>query len=172
MFQWGIRQTAGECKSKKRLDGKVVIITGANTGIGKETAIDLARRGAKVISACRDMEKANQAVIDIKSSSNSDLVRAEKLDLASIASIKKFAEKFLKDEPKLDILINNAGVMMCPKQKTVDGFEMQFGVNHLGPFLLTSLLLPRLLESESAKIINVSSTAHNRKCELYIIINF
>nr|XP_029507185.1 retinol dehydrogenase 11-like isoform X2 [Oncorhynchus nerka] len=112
----------GTCMSMARLDGKTVLITGANTGIGKETALDLAIRGARVIMACRDVEK---------------------------------------EVDHLHILINNAGVMMCPYVKTNDGFEMQLGVNHLGPFLLTYLLIGLLKRSAPARIVVVSSLAHN-----------
>lgn len=146
----------------EKLEGKVVVITGANTGIGKETAIDLAKRGAeKVIIACRDMEKANAAVKDIIESSGNENVVCMKLDLSDSKSIREFAEAINKDEPKLNILINNAGVMVCPFGKTADGFEMQIGVNHLGHFLLTYLLLDLIKKSAPARIINVSSMAHS-----------
>ncbi|XP_005932153.1 retinol dehydrogenase 12, like [Haplochromis burtoni] len=146
----------------EKLEGKVVVITGANTGIGKETAIDLAKRGAeKVIIACRDMEKANAAVKDIIESSGNEHVVCMKLDLSDSKSIREFAEAINKDEPKLNILINNAGVMVCPFGKTADGFEMQIGVNHLGHFLLTYLLLDLIKKSAPARIINVSSMAHS-----------
>lgn len=148
--------------SDERLDGKVVVITGANTGIGKETAIDLAKRGAeKIIIACRDMEKANAAVKDIIESSGNKNVVCMKLDLSDSKSIREFAEAVNKDEPKLNILINNAGVMVCPYGKTADGFEMQIGVNHLGHFLLTYFLLDLIKKSAPARIINVSSMAHS-----------
>ncbi|KAM9332092.1 retinol dehydrogenase 12-like [Pholidichthys leucotaenia] len=148
--------------STERLEGKTVVITGANTGIGKETAIDLARRGAaKVIIACRDMEKAQAAVKDIIESSGNQNVVCMKLDLADCKSIREFAEAINRDEPKLHILINNAGVMVCPYGKTADGFEMQIGVNHMGHFLLTYLLLDLVKRSAPARIINVSSMAHS-----------
>ncbi|GLD54576.1 retinol dehydrogenase 12-like protein [Lates japonicus] len=147
--------------SDAKLDGKTVVITGANTGIGKETAIDLAKRGAKIIIACRDMEKAEAAVKDIKESSGNENVLCMKLDLSDSKSIREFAEAINKGEPKLDILINNAGVMVCPYGKTADGFEMQIGVNHMGHFLLTYLLLDLIKRSTPARIINVSSLAHS-----------
>lgn len=146
--------------SDERLDGKTVVITGANTGIGKETAIDLSKRGARVIIACRDMEKAQTAVKEIIESSGNDNVLCKKLDLSDSKSIREFAEGIIQDEPKLDILINNAGVMVCPYGKTADGFEMQIGVNHFGHFLLTFLLLDLVKKSTPARIINVSSMAH------------
>lgn len=148
------------CQSSKSLKGKTVVITGANTGIGKETAVDLAARGARVIIGCRNLEKGKEALKEIQDRSGNRNVFLEKLDLASLESVRSFADKILNSEPRLDILINNAGVMACPYQKTEDGFEMQFGVNHLGHFLLTMLLLDRLKSSQPSRIINVSSSAH------------
>lgn len=151
----------GVCRSKATLGGKTVIITGANAGIGKETALDLARRGARVILACRDPTKGEAAAKAVRErSGNSDVVFRQ-LDLASFESIRRFASKVLEEEPEIHILINNAGVMGSPANvKTKEGFEMQFGVNHLGHFLLTQLLLDRLKEAPAARIINVSSLAH------------
>ncbi|XP_070708749.1 retinol dehydrogenase 12-like [Pempheris klunzingeri] len=146
--------------SAEKLDGQTVLITGANTGIGKETAIDLAKRGAKVIMACRDMEKAQAAVKEVIETSGNENVVCMKLDLADSKSIREFAEAINTGEPKLNILINNAGVMVCPYGKTADGFEMQIGVNHMGHFLLTHLLLDLIKRSAPARIINVSSMAH------------
>uniref|UniRef100_A0A674GGF2 Retinol dehydrogenase 11 n=1 Tax=Taeniopygia guttata TaxID=59729 RepID=A0A674GGF2_TAEGU len=151
----------GRCKSTARLEGKVVIITGANTGIGKETARDLAKRGARVIIACRDTAKAEAAANEIRAETGNQQVIVKKLDLADTKSIREFAERFLAEEKELHILINNAGVMLCPYSKTADGFEMHLGVNHLGHFLLTFLLLERLKQSAPARIVNVSSLAHH-----------
>ncbi|XP_054017588.1 retinol dehydrogenase 12-like isoform X1 [Dryobates pubescens] len=151
----------GQCKSTAKLEGKVVVITGANTGIGKETARDLARRGARVIIACRDIVKAEAAASEIRADTGNQEVIVKKLDLADTKSIREFAEKFLAEEKELHILINNAGVMLCPYSKTADGFEMHLGVNHLGHFLLTFLLLERLKQSAPARIVNVSSLAHH-----------
>ncbi|KAL7374053.1 hypothetical protein ABVT39_020999 [Epinephelus coioides] len=151
----------GPWSSAERLDDKTVVITGANTGIGKETAIDLAKRGAKVIMACRDMEKAQAAVKEVIENSGNENVVCMKLDLADSKSIREFAEAINKDEPKLNILINNAGVMVCPYGKTADGFEMQIGVNHFGHFLLTYLLIDLIKKSAPARIVTVSSMAHS-----------
>nr|XP_046227547.1 retinol dehydrogenase 12-like [Scatophagus argus] len=147
--------------SAQRLDGKTVVITGANAGIGKETAIDLAKRGARVIMACRDMGRAQAAAKDVTESSGNKDVVCMKLDLADSKSIREFAEAINQEEPKLNILINNAGVMACPYGKTADGFEMQIGVNHMGHFLLTYLLTDLIKKSAPARIVTVSSMAHS-----------
>uniref|UniRef100_A0A7N8WRD3 Zgc:112332 n=1 Tax=Mastacembelus armatus TaxID=205130 RepID=A0A7N8WRD3_9TELE len=143
-----------------RLDGKTVIITGANTGIGKETARDLARRGARIVMACRDLERAEEAQADILEDTGNENVVIRKLDLSDTQSIRAFAELINKEEKQVNILINNAGVMMCPYSKTADGFEMQLGVNHLGHFLLTYLLLDLIKHSSPARIVVVASVAH------------
>ncbi|XP_018603185.1 retinol dehydrogenase 13 [Scleropages formosus] len=152
----------GVCRSRVRLDGKTVLITGANTGIGKETALDLARRGARVIIACRDMSKADTAAEDIRQKSRNRNVVVKKLNLASLQSVRQLAKDIEENEKRLDILINNAGIMMCPKWTTEDGFEMQFGVNHLGHFLLTNCLMDLLKKSAPSRIVNVSSLAHEQ----------
>ncbi|XP_061577859.1 retinol dehydrogenase 11-like [Cololabis saira] len=152
----------GVCRSKARLDGKTVLITGANTGIGRETAVDLARRGARVILACRDMDRANKAAEYVRKKTGNDNVVVKKLDLGSLQSVRQLAKDVLASEERLDVLINNAGIMSCPQWKTDDGFEMQFGVNHLGHFLLTNCLLDLLKKSSPSRIVNVSSLAHER----------
>ncbi|XP_043066423.1 retinol dehydrogenase 11-like isoform X2 [Drosophila bipectinata] len=121
--------------------GKVFIVTGANAGIGKETVLEIAKRGGTVIMACRNMEKANQAREEIVSATNNPNIFVRKLDLSSMDSIRQFAEGFKKERDSLHVLINNAGVMGLPRTLTKDGFEMQLGVNHMGHFLLTHLLL-------------------------------
>ena len=151
----------GVCRSKARLDGKTVIITGANTGIGLETAVDLAKRNARVILACRSVERGEKAAVEVRKRSNNDNAVFRQLDLASLESVRKFAGKILEEEPRIDILINNAGVALPERNLTKDGFEMQFGTNHLGHFLLTYLLLDRIKEAPSARIVNVSSMGHS-----------
>ncbi|XP_076879177.1 retinol dehydrogenase 11 [Brachyhypopomus gauderio] len=155
-------KAGGVCRSKACLDGKTVLITGANTGIGKETAVDIAKRGARVILACRDLDRARTAAEEIRKRSRNGNVVVKKLDLASLQSVRALAKDVQEHEDRLDILINNAGIMMCPKWKTEDGFEMQFGVNHLGHFLLTNLLLDKLKKSTPSRIVNVSSLAHEK----------
>ncbi|XP_047384762.1 retinol dehydrogenase 13 isoform X3 [Sciurus carolinensis] len=122
----------GTCPSKATIAGKTVIVTGANTGIGKQTALELARRGGNVILACRDMEKCEAAARDIRGETLNHRVSARHLDLASLKSIREFAAKVIEEEERVDILVNNAAVMRCPHWTTEDGFEMQFGVNYLG----------------------------------------
>ncbi|KAM6942917.1 dehydrogenase/reductase SDR family member 13-like [Xenentodon cancila] len=147
------------CRSNAKLHGKTVIVTGSNTGIGKTTAIDLAKRGARVILACRSKQRGEAALEEIKRESNSNQVVFMQLDLGSLKSVRSFVETFLKSEPKLHILINNAGIYM--QGRTEDGLGMMFGVNHLGHFLLTNLLLERLKQCGPSRIVNVSSTGHN-----------
>lgn len=157
------RHMAGAvCRSKARLDGKTVLITGGNTGIGKETALDMAQRGARVILACRDMTKARIAADEIRQRSGNGNVVVKKLDLESLQSVRDLVKEVEEKEERLDILINNAGVMMCPKLQTKDGFEMQFGVNHLGHFLLTNRLLDLLKKSAPSRVVIVSSIGHER----------
>eukprot|EP00094_Tigriopus_californicus_P005946 TCALIF_05728-PA protein Name:"Similar to RDH13 Retinol dehydrogenase 13 (Homo sapiens)" AED:0.07 eAED:0.07 QI:2564/0.85/0.87/1/0.42/0.5/8/77/512 len=160
---------------EKRLDGKVIVITGANTGIGKETALDLSRRGARIIMLCRSLEKANVTADKIKQVTKG-YVDVQELDLASLKSVRKCAQTLLEKEEKIDILINNAGVMLCPNWKTEDGFDMQFGTNHLGHFLLTELLLPLLRKSVNTgfhpRIVIVSSLAHESGQIYWDNINF
>lgn len=151
----------GICTSTRRLDGKTVVITGCNVGIGRETARDLSGRGAKIIMACRDTKTAEKVAKEISRQTGGELV-VMKLDLASLTSVRAFAEELKSRESRIHILINNAGVMFCPYSKTEDGFEMQLGTNHFGHFLLTNLLLPLLTHSEEARVISLSSLAHAR----------
>ena len=139
-----------------------ILITGGNAGIGKATAIALAKNGAKVIIACRNNTKAAQAVTEIKAAANSEEVYSLRCDLASFESVKECAQDYRKQFGQLDILINNAGLITDKLQFTKEGYEMQIGVNHLGHFLLTTELIDLLEESKEARIINVSSGAHYR----------
>ena len=154
------------CRSKARLDGKTVIITGANTGIGLETAVDLAKRNARVILACRSVERGETAAVEVRKRSGNDNVVFVQLDLASLDSVRKFAAKILEEEPRIDILINNAGIQTPHVSRTEDGFECHMGVNYLGHFLLTNLLLECLKKAPSARIVNVGSVLYKR-CEMF-----
>nr|XP_014089225.1 retinol dehydrogenase 13 isoform X1 [Bactrocera oleae] len=145
-----------------RAEDKVVIVTGSNTGIGKETVRELANRGATIYMACRDMQKCEEARNEIVLETHNKHIYCRKCDLASMDSVRKFVESFKREQVKLDILINNAGVMRCPRSLTKDGFEMQLGVNHMGHFLLTNLLLDLLKKSVPSRIVTVSSLAHTR----------
>ena len=143
------------------LDGKVVLITGANTGIGKETAVGLARMGATTIIACRNRTKGAAAADDVRARTENDDVHLVDLDLADLDSVAACATTVLDRWDRLDVLVNNAGLQVNRRATTKQGFETQFGVNHLGHFLLTDLLLPRLRDSAPARIVNVSSVAHH-----------
>ncbi|XP_017077584.1 retinol dehydrogenase 13 [Drosophila eugracilis] len=150
----------GQFTQKTDETGRVVIVTGCNQGIGKETVLELARRGATIYMACRDMKKCEKARLEIIKATNNRNVFARELDLCSMESIRNFSAEFKREENKLHILINNAGVMDCPKMLTKDGFEMQIGVNHMGHFLLTLLLLDLLKSSAPSRVVVLSSIAH------------
>ena len=143
------------------LEGKRAIVTGANTGLGYETTRELAKKGAEVIMACRNMDKAAQAKAQIQEEMPNAKLTTMQIDLASLDSVRKFAAKFNLDYSSLDLLINNAGVMMPPFELTDDGFELQFEANYLGHFLLTGLLLRKLKEAPAARVISLSSLAHD-----------
>lgn len=140
--------------------GKTILITGSNSGIGWEAARVLAARGAHVVMACRSVPKAQEAAGRIRKLSPEAKLEISKLDLASLASVRAFAAEFQSKHDKLDLLINNAGLMALPYGKTEDGFEMQIGVNHFGHFALTGLLLETIARSAPARIVNVASQAH------------
>ena len=182
LLKWKLKVPTKGSDNTKRLDSKVVVITGnliftfvhnmtlqminfsgANAGIGKITAIDLAKRGAKVIICCRNAEKATEAAKDIREESGSNNIDIASLDLASLKSVKECAQSLLEKEDKIDYLINNAG-LICPRKETEDGLEMMMGTNHFGHFLFTQLLIPLLKKSAATghrpRIINVSSLGH------------
>ncbi|MFC2156674.1 SDR family NAD(P)-dependent oxidoreductase [Acidobacteriota bacterium] len=140
--------------------GRVAIVTGSSSGIGIETARVLAEKNATVIIAVRNLDKGNRAAEQIASKHKSSDLRVMEVDLASLESVRKFASRFKVDYDRLDLLINNAGVMMPPYSKTADGFELQFGTNHLGHFALTGLLLDLILKTENSRVVTVSSTGH------------
>ena len=140
--------------------GRTAVITGANSGLGLQTARALAGKGATVVMACRNQEKGEAALRSVREQHPQASVELLELDLADLASVRKAAEALLAGHDRIDMLFNNAGVMALPHRTTADGFEMQFGTNHLGHFALTGLLIGRLLGTEGSRIVNVSSTAH------------
>lgn len=142
--------------------GRTLIVTGANSGLGLETTRALAGKGATVIMACRNLDKAARAESDVRASHPGASLEVRELDLADLSSVRSFTQAVLDEHERLDGLINNAGVMAIPRRETADGFEMQLGTNHFGHFALTGLLLPRLLASdaERVRVVTVSSTAH------------
>jgi NAD(P)-dependent dehydrogenase (short-subunit alcohol dehydrogenase family) len=142
--------------------GRTVIVTGANTGIGFETARMLALKGARVTLACRNLDKGREAVTRIQSESPDAAVSLEQLDLSDLRDVEAFTARFKDRHERLDLLILNAGVMVPPESKTAQGFELQFGVNHLGHFALTGALLPLLHATEGSRVVVVSSTAATR----------
>jgi NAD(P)-dependent dehydrogenase (short-subunit alcohol dehydrogenase family) len=140
--------------------GRTALVTGANSGLGFVTARELARKGATVVLACRNLEKGEGARILCETQVPDAQLELEELDLASLASVREFAERFRADREGLDILINNAGVMAPPRRRTADGFELQFGTNHLGHFALTGLLIGEMEGREDARVVTLSSNAH------------
>ena len=143
------------------MHGKTVVVTGGNSGIGYETSLALSAMGARVIVTARNADKGRSAVAALN-----DLVDGRApvqlvvFDLGDLASVRRGAAEILEQAPRLDVLVNNAGLVQSLRNETVDGFETTFAVNHLGPFLLTNLLLDRLVHSSPARIVNVASTAH------------
>lgn len=146
--------------------GRLAIVTGSNTGLGYDTARVLAGRGAAVVMAVRDTVKGEAAATRIRQLSPGAEVTVRKLDLGSLDSVRSAGAELAADYPRIDLLINNAGVMYPPKQTTVDGFELQFGTNHLGHFALTGLLLPNLLDVDGSRVVVVASLAHNIRAEI------
>ncbi|KAL8206437.1 UNVERIFIED_CONTAM: hypothetical protein K2H54_003085 [Gekko kuhli] len=142
------------------LRGKTALVTGANSGIGKCVALDLARRNARVILACRDKEKGQAALEEIRRATGNPSVHLRLLDVSSMASVRDFARQFLKEESRLDILVNNAGITGLPGHPATEDLEQMFATNVRGPFLLTSLLLDTVKASAPARIVNVSSYVH------------
>ena len=146
--------------------GRVAVVTGANTGIGYETAAVLARRGANVVLAVRHIDKGEHAAARITDANPAAKVTLQQLDLTSLASVRAAADAIKAAHPRIDLLINNAGVMMTPKGTTKDGFELQFGTNHLGHFALTGLLLDHLLPVDGSRVVTISSLGHRLRATI------
>lgn len=140
--------------------GKIAVVTGANTGLGYETALGLASKDCKVIMACRNKDKAEKAMAKIRKEVPDANLEFIKLDLNSLKSVRDFAKAYKEKYDRLDLLINNAGLMIPPLMRTEDGFESQFGVNHLGHFLLTNELFSVIKQTENARVVSLSSIAH------------
>ncbi|MGI8726260.1 MAG: SDR family NAD(P)-dependent oxidoreductase, partial [Solirubrobacterales bacterium] len=143
------------------LDGRTAVVTGANGGLGLETARELARRGAHVVMAARNQKKAASAQADISGDLSDASLEIVPLDLGSLKSVREAAAQINDSHEKIDILVNNAGVMAMPEGRTQDGFETQLGINHLGHWALTARLMPALLRAPAARVVSVSSTAHH-----------
>jgi NAD(P)-dependent dehydrogenase (short-subunit alcohol dehydrogenase family) len=146
--------------------GRLAVVTGANTGLGFETARVLAARGASVVLAVRDTDKGKRAAARIAGAAPGADVMVQPLDLTSLDSIRAAAGELRARHPRIDVLINNAGVMFPPRQTTRDGFELQFGTNHLGPFALTGLLLEQMLPVPGSRVVTVSSLAHRIRARI------
>jgi NAD(P)-dependent dehydrogenase (short-subunit alcohol dehydrogenase family) len=158
---FGADTTADKVLEGIDVQDKLVLVTGASSGLGQETTRALAAKGARVVMTARDMSKGEAVAAGIRESTGNTQVEVEELELASLASVRAFAPRFLAKHPRLDVLINNAGVMACPLGRTADGFEMQFGTNHVGHFLLACLLVPALRAAAPSRIVSVSSRGHH-----------
>ena len=154
------------------LSAKTYIVTGGNSGIGRTTVEQLARQGARVVMACRRVAEGERVRAEIMNQGVRGSIEVLELDLGDLASVRKFTEKFVNSEAHLHGLVNNAGVMNTPKGTTKDGFETQFGTNHLGHYLLTELLLPKLEASAPSRIVNLSSCFHDRAMGREGVIDF
>ena len=150
-----------------RQDGRVAVVTGANSGLGFETARVLAERGATVVLAVRDVDKGKQAAARITERTPGAELTVKRLDLGSLESVRTAAADLHTAHPEIDLLVNNAGVMYTPREKTGDGFDMQFGVNHLGHFALTGLLLDLLLPVPGSRVVTVSSMGHRIRADIH-----
>jgi NAD(P)-dependent dehydrogenase (short-subunit alcohol dehydrogenase family) len=146
--------------------GRVAVVTGANGGLGLETARELARNGAHVVMAVRDLDKAKVAYLGLLGSVPGASVEVQELDLGALASIRGFAARVTTQHPAIDLMINNAGVMGTPRLETSNGLELQFGTNHLGHFALNALLMPAILRAEAARVVSVTSTGRHFRTKL------
>ena len=162
MAEYGHDTTTDEVLDGIDLSGRRALVTGASSGLGTETVRALAAKGCAVTFTARDLDKGQAVVDQVRASTGNDDVEMMSLELASLADVRRFADDYLSQHDRLDMLINNAGIMACPQGTTHDGFELQFGTNHLGHFLMTVLIAPALLAADSARIVALSSRAHHR----------
>ena len=170
--KFGAETTASEVADGIDLSGKVALVTGGSSGLGQETARVLAERGAHVILTVRNVPKGEAVGEGIRASTGNENVEVEELELGSLKDIRAFAPRFLARHPTLHIMVNNAGVMACPQAKTADGFELQFGSNHLGHFLATCLLVPALRKGAPCRVVSVSSRGHHLSPVVFDHIQF
>jgi NAD(P)-dependent dehydrogenase (short-subunit alcohol dehydrogenase family) len=170
--KFGADTTASEVSEGIDLGGKVALVTGGSSGLGQETARVLAERGAHVILTARDVPKGESVAAGIRASTGNPHVEVEELELGSLKDVRAIAQRVLARHPTLHILVNNAGVMACPQAKTADGFELQFGSNHLGHFLMTCLLAPALLRATPSRVVSVSSRGHHMSPVVFDDIQF
>ncbi|XP_045132855.1 retinol dehydrogenase 14-like [Portunus trituberculatus] len=161
MFGWVYRLRSGQANTSVSLKGKTIIVTGASAGIGKETVRDLARRGGRVIMACRNLQKASKVASEIEASTGSKSVVVRELDTSSLSSVRSFAARILAEERRLDVLVLNAGIGgPAERVLTPDGLELTMATNHFGHFLLANLLLGLLKDSQPSRVVVVASMAH------------
>jgi len=170
--KFGAETTASEVADGIDVRGKVALVTGGSSGLGQETARVLADRGAHVILTARDVPKGEAVAAGIRASTGNPRLEVEELELGSLKDIRGFASRFLARHPTLHVLVNNAGVMACPQSKTADGFELQFGSNHVGHFLMTCILAPALLRGAPSRVASVSSRGHHMSPVVFDDIQF
>ncbi len=169
---FGPTTTTDEVLDGIDLTGRIALVTGGSSGLGQETARALAAHGAEVILTARDVPKGEAVAAAIRAATGNERVAVEALELGSLASIRAFADRVLGRLPRLDLLVNNAGVMACPQAKTSDGFELQFGSNHLGHFLATCLLVPALLRGKATRVVCLSSRGHHMSPVVFDDVQF
>lgn len=172
MRAFGADSTTSEVLEGIDLTGKVALVTGGSGGLGEETARALAANGARVVLTARDVPKGEAVAQAIRAATGNDQVTVEELELASLASVRACARRFLARHNTLHILINNAGVMACPLAKTAEGYELQFGSNHLGHFLLTCLLVPALRQAAPSRVVCLTSGGHRASPVVFEDIHF
>jgi NAD(P)-dependent dehydrogenase (short-subunit alcohol dehydrogenase family) len=170
--KFGAETTASEVAEGIDLGGKVALVTGGSSGLGQETARVLAASGAHVILTARDVPKGEAVAAAIRASTGNQHVEVEELELGSLKDIRAFARRFLARYPTLHVVVNNAGVMACPPARTADGFELQFGSNHIGHFLTTCLLAPALRRGAPSRVVSVSSRGHHMSPVVFDDIEF
>lgn len=170
--QFGVDSTTSDVLAGIDLSGTVAVVTGASGGLGEETARAFAEKGAHVVLTARNLAKGSAVAAAIRASTGSECVEVDELELASLASVRAFAERFLARHDRLHILVNNAGVMACPFGKTVEGFELQLGTNHVGHFLLTCLLAPALRKGAPSRVVSVSSRGHHASPVVFDDLHF